>query len=239
MVQVVGELLLLGRDRAAEQVELDLLAAPGVPPVLDRGQDADDDVQRGVLVGDADPGGGGRLTRPSGQVEHPGHGLDEHVLPGPGHIRARLAVAGGADEDDGRVALGELLVAQAEAAHHAGAEVLHHDVELAGQRQDSLAGGLVLQVGGHAALVAVEGEERVGLAVRVPVGDPPVPAPLPLRPLDLDHVGAEVAEDLGGQRSLHERGEIQDPEVAERTSLRRFSLPFLHELYLPTPQVTR
>ena len=35
--------------------------------------------------------------------------------------------------------------------------------------------------------------------------------------LDLDHVSAEIAEDLRGERAEHDRGGIEDANTVERT----------------------
>jgi hypothetical protein len=43
-----------------------------------------------------------------------------------------------------------------------------------------------------------------------------VAAPLAVEAFELDDVRAEVAEDLGREGALHERGEVEDPEMAER-----------------------
>src|SRR5690606_3669142 len=64
-------------------------------------------------------------------------------------------------------------------------------------------------------LVAVEGEEAVDLAVGPAREDPPAAHPLAAGLLDLDDVGTEVAEDLGGQRSLQQLGEVQHPHTCE------------------------
>src|SRR5262249_11146048 len=95
-------------------------------------------------------------------------------------------------------------------------EVLHDDVGLRRQLEDPIAHGRIAKVGLDAPLVAVEGEERVHLAVALAVQDPPEAHPFAADPLDLDHVRAEVTEHLGRHRPLHERREVEHPDATER-----------------------
>jgi hypothetical protein len=72
----------------------------------------------------------------------------------------------------------------------------------------------LLEVEHHAALVAVEVEEhhRHALGAR----RPHLPCGIAARRLDLDHVGAGIAQDLRRQRAEHVDREIDHPHAGER-----------------------
>ena len=90
----------------------------------------------------------------------------------------------------------QILVAEPLAIHHAGAEVLHEDVGVAHQAADELDAAGLADVDADAALVAVEALEvgpadvRRQAAGAVGVANAVAASGL----LDLDHVGAHVAE---------------------------------------------
>ena len=109
-----------------------------------------------------------------------------------------------------------VLVAESEPCHDPGAEVLDDHVRLGGELEHAVADLRVSQVGLGSALVPVEGEERVHLAVALAVEDSPEAHPLAADLLDLDHVGAEVAQHLSRHRPLNERSEVEHPDAAER-----------------------
>src|SRR6185503_169396 len=73
---------------------------------------------------------------------------------------------------------------------------------------------VLLQVQNHRALVAVDVEEdraHARMAER-----PRLPDHVAVGRLDLDHVGAEVGEDLRRVRPHHDRGEVEDADAGER-----------------------
>ena len=71
-------------------------------------------------------------------------------------VGALATVAGGASEDDTRVRLRELPVADAEALGDAGPEVRQEDVRVAGQAKQHVAALGVLEIQGQRALPSVE-----------------------------------------------------------------------------------
>ena len=111
-----------------------------------------------------------------------------------------------------RVARVDVLGAEAPLLHRAGAEVLEHDVGARGQLGgDPLALGLA-QVERDAALVA--GEDRPPQAVVVVAQAAPVAHRVAdARRLDLDHVGAEVAEQRAGERAGEQLPELDRPQA--------------------------
>ena len=74
-------------------------------------------------------------------------------------------------------------------------------------RSATLASG-ILEVERDRPLVPVQRQERNAFAVDPNVGHAPVPHPVALDRLDLDHVCAEVSEDLCGKWSLRQLGEV-------------------------------
>ncbi len=134
---------------------------------------------------------------------------------------AGIAEAADRGVDEPGVALGEPLVADAEAVHHAGAEVLDQHVGAVDQATEHLEALLLLEVDHHAALAAVDalevaavgavpaglGRERGHLARAVAAGR-----------LDLHHVGALVGEQHRAERPGEHLRQIDDPEALERAA---------------------
>ena len=154
-------------------------------------------------------------------------------------VRAGRAVPRHGEAHDAGVDGGDRLVVEAEPVEGAGAVVVEEDVGLGEQPPEDLAPGLVLQVEGEGALVAlhlVEGAVAVpGPFARVGVGEDagavgggrqltPAPAlgrahgravgpePVAARAgmLDADHVRAEVGAEAGGERSRPGDRELDD-----------------------------
>ena len=144
----------------------------------------------------------------------PAQALDQRVEHRLGGKRTVEAEAGDGDEDELRVQRAQRLGVEAEARDRAGTEVLDEHIGRGGeplQRRDA-AGRL--QVEHDRALVAVVVQERGGEPAAPPRDMAGVVA---RRRLDLDHVGALVGQDHGGQRSRDHRGEIDDPVSVERS----------------------
>ena len=108
----------------------------------------------------------------------------------------------------------ELFVAEAELLHHTGAEVVHDHIGGGDQRADRGDALRGFQVEREATFVPVQ--TSVGQAHTVNKGTPAA-APVPgVGPLDLDHVGAVVGENLGANRALVNVTEINDADAGER-----------------------
>jgi hypothetical protein len=110
------------------------------------------------------------------------------------------------------------VVAQAEAVHRAGLEVLGHDVEVGDQVEEQRAAGRVLEVEPDAALAEVVAQERGAdpPAVGVEhVGERPPACLAGRRVLDLHHVRTQAGQELRavGQR-LHLLGR-ENPHPVE------------------------
>ena len=97
--------------------------------------------------------------------------------------------------DDARVDFAHLVVAEAQALDHTGAEIFDEDIGLFDQPAQDLLALLVLQIAGDAVLVGVEQHEIDGVDLGiVRRGAPPLLALA--RRLHLDDIGAEPAEHL-------------------------------------------
>ena len=190
------------------------LAAAGAVALVERADDAEREMQAGAGVADlragderrafAEAGGRGRAAGALRDVL-----VDLAVLVGAG------AEALDRGHDHARVELVDVLPGEPHAVERAGREVLHQHVAVLDQAlEDFLALGM-LGVDGDRALVAVEhGEiEAVGalhvaqLAAR-DVAD--------AGPLDLDAVGAHVAQELRAGRARLHVGEVEDAHAVER-----------------------
>ena len=130
-------------------------------------------------------------------------------------------------DDDPRVDGAQTVVVEPEVARGAGAEVLGDDVGALDQPAHDLAARGGAHVDRHAALVAVEAdvEAALGLAVRIVLPGRAVerrdePRRVALERLDLDHLGAEVAEQGGAERPGDEGAEVEDAKPGEGTDVR-------------------
>ena len=95
---------------------------------------------------------------------------------------------------------------------------MHQNIALPNQGQQHRRRLRLLQVEHERALVAIEVEEDVAhLAVPGRLG---IPHDIASRRLDLDHLGAEVAQDLRRQRPQHNRRQIEDLDAGQRPRFR-------------------
>ena len=216
-------------ERAGEHLldrEVDALAAPEAhargdrPQAVGGGHRAREE-ERGVEPGPVRlaPGVGGH-----GQCAS--HRVEQHVVGLEVAVRAVLPEVGDRDERGGRVDLGELLLAQPEAGERAGAEVLDDGVGPRGEAAQDALPTFGLEVEREAALPGVEVEEEpAALGMRLVVGEG-AGAPrgvAAVGPLDLDHVGAVVAEQLGAVRAGDPLREVEDAQTVEGARAHRCS----------------
>src|SRR5260221_10510888 len=192
------------------------LPAAGADALIERADDAECEVQAGAAVADlragderravAEPSGGGGAARALGDVL-----VDLAILVGAG------AEALDRGHDHARIGLVDVLPGQPHAVERAGREIFHQHVAVLDQPIEDLLALGMLGVDGDRTLAAVEhGEiEAVGafdvaqLAAR-DVAD--------AGPLDLDHVGTHIGEQLrAGWAGLHV-GEIEDAHAVERVT---------------------
>src|SRR3989442_2723315 len=154
----------------------------------------------------------------AGQGHQTAHALGDGVVAGAARVRPGLAEAGHGSIDDGGGGGAHGSVADSQPVRHAGQEVLDDDVGAPGQLEhDARALGL-LKVGGQRPLVAVDGrEDGAHAGTAAPVAQI-VAAP---RPLDLDDVGAEVAQEHRAVGPGDDAREVEDAKASQDHSRSR------------------
>ena len=143
---------------------------------------------------------------------HATHGLRQHILPSLVGIGAAFAITGAHGINDAWVDLLAVFKPQAHALHHAGAEIIDHDVSIGDQSFDGrhLAGVAQVQCG--AAFVAVEAAKNrvIGTVHRLEGRPAQIPRTFAL---DLENVCAIVGQHLGAHRPHHHLREINHPHA--------------------------
>jgi hypothetical protein len=114
-----------------------------------------------------------------------------------------------------RIHLADIGVTHAQPISHARAIVFDHRVAFRRQHPHEISRVVLLQIDNDAALVAIEGEETCRDAVFARDADPP--RRVALRWLDLDNIGAQIAEGLGAERAGDHLRKIQDTEASQRS----------------------
>jgi hypothetical protein len=210
-----------------EQREVDVLAFTGLLPMRQCGEYRVAGIQAGQDVGQRDAdflrSGAVLVLGAAGDAHQAAHALDQEVIAGAGGIRPVLAEAGDRAVDDARIDRGDAGVVQPVFRQPADLEVFHQHVGLGGEAADqrrALGPGNVDRGG---ALVAV-GAEVIGafpgvvaaigqLQERRPPGAGIVAAP---RLLHLEHVSAEIGENLGRPGSGEDPRKVQHLDPVER-----------------------
>src|SRR5262249_41690779 len=120
--------------------------------------------------------------------------------------------------DDGGIAAGDRLVADSEAVGHAGQKILDHHVGAPGELESHPGAVRVLEVERQRALVSIHRrEDRAHPVLATPVAKVVAAAGT----LDLDDVGAEIAEQERTIRPGHDAREIEDAQSGEDHSRSR------------------
>ncbi|MYE32798.1 MAG: hypothetical protein F4X80_09155 [Chloroflexi bacterium] len=148
-------------------------------------------------------------------------------------MRSAAPERGERGEHERREAPAQVLVVEPEGAQVVLVHVGDEHVGTREQAEHSRAAVVGGEVGGHAALVGVEVEEEAAaLRVRLAVAERAHAAGVvPFGRFDLDHVGAEVGEELAAVRAGHPLREFDDAEIVE-CGVRHRSLPpgYAHSL---------
>src|SRR5262249_22958498 len=203
--------------------EVDVLADAAHAGMGNRRGDGEARVHAGDDVGDRDAD----LLRPAarelvalaGDAHEATHALEDEIVAGALGEGAVLPEAGDRAVDDERVELPDLIVPEAIPREVANLVVLDQDVAFGRERAHESLSGRLGEVDRDRLLAAVDGEVIGRLARFLPgrilePGWPPaarvVAGP---RPLDLDHLGAEVGEILRRPGSGEDAGEIENANV--------------------------
>ena len=158
----------------------------------------------------------GRLVAVAVGIGQAGHGLQQQILTGLAFPRAFGAVAGDSGVDQAGVQDSGALVVQAKLGHDAGPEILDEHIGLLYQRLYQLQILGILQIGGKALLVAVD-----GLKIHaVPVVDHVLQGQMTavvarLGILYLDDPRAQIRKAEGGAGACQILAEIQYHDVLQ------------------------
>ena len=131
-------------------------------------------------------------------------------------MRPARPVGGQRDHDEPGIVSHERVPAQVEPVDRTGSEVLDDDIRLADEAMHEVTTSLGLEVDGEAALVPVDGEEVGADAVCRPRWAPGAQIVARARPLDLDDVGAEVAQDHRSEGARKDPRQVEDPDSVQR-----------------------
>ncbi|KAG1461626.1 hypothetical protein G6F57_014102 [Rhizopus arrhizus] len=187
-------------------------AARGVA-VAQRHHGADHAMQRGQRITDGNAHAHGGAVRLAAQVAQAAHGFADGAEAGQVAVRTRLAITGHAQHHQPRIDGAQVFPAQAPAFHRARLEVLDHDVDVLDQRANQVLRLGLAQVQADRFLVARLHLPPDGRAV---VDQAPVAQGVALAGrLDLDHLGAEFAQHLGGERPSDQLAQLQHTDPAQ------------------------
>src|SRR5581483_6931731 len=196
--------------RAVHHGGVDHLALAG-PTRLEQGAQDPDEAEHPAapVVADQVEGRGRRRAAPAEGVEDAGHGDVVDVVARGGGIRAVLAPARGPGVDQAGVAGQADVGPEADALGHPRPPPLDEHVGAGHQSEHGVEAGGGAQVDGHRTGVAAQQEiRRPALVVH------------PARPVEAHDVGAEVAEDHGGERRRPDPAEVENPRSGQRPAAR-------------------
>ncbi len=211
---VFGDQRFHHREHSLVDRRIDDLAPAGLLAVMQRRQRAHAGERRGERVADADADARRRRRRIADDIAQAAHRLADRAEAGAVRVRAGLAVARDPDHDQARVDRRERRVIQAPFLHRAGPEVLEQEIGLRDQFLQHVLAGALAQVERDRLLVA--GDDRPPqrrIAVLLP--SPNAHRIALIRRLDLDDLGAHVAEQLTAERPREQRAEFQDAQVGQ------------------------
>jgi hypothetical protein len=168
---------------------------------VQRGEDRDRGIDAGEQIGGGDPGLLRRTVGLAGDRHHPAHPLNDEVVAGARRVGAGLAEARYRADDQPRVARAQRRRVEPVFDEAAELVILDHHVRTGGERGDARLARGRGDIDRDRALAAIarvivsRGEVRA--VVALDEGRPPVARVVALAgPLDLDHVRAQIGEQL-------------------------------------------
>ena len=203
-------------DRRVKHRELEMLALARPFAGQQRRRDRLGRGQAGHLVRDDRPHHLRLARDPIGlDVRESRQGLDDRVVDALLGVRSFLSEAADRDVDETRVQLAQALGAQPQLVDHAGAEVLDEDVCGADEVEQDPDAAFLLQVEDEGPLAPVDRREPGRDAAAL--GSQPAHDVAARGRLDLDHFGALIRQQHGGDRPRDHRRQFDHPKAVERT----------------------
>jgi hypothetical protein len=183
--------------------------------MIERGRDGPEGIGAGQHVGDEDAVVVGPraavLVGQMGEVIARG-GVDDGRVGGQSGRGPGLAIAGHGAEHEIGTHGPEGLVVEPEPLHHAGPEILHHEIGVGDQALDDVDGRGLLEIEHEAPLARIELPE---VAAHPVAQRRPGAHQLAVRGLDLHHVGAEVGQQPGAMRTGDGGREVEDAHAVQ------------------------
>jgi hypothetical protein len=202
------------RHRRIEERDIEELTLAGLEPLDVRNQDALHGVERRQAVGDRHADLGRSRFRKPGHVHQPRLALDDHVVAGLRSAGAGGAVAGDRTVNEPPVQSAHPIGPESQPLERARPEVLDEHVGVANQVLEQLAAFRRFQIDGNALLVPVDTQEIGAPAVHERCPRSRVVAMAGV--LDLDDLGAHVAEQHRAQGSGQHAGEVDHLQPVKR-----------------------
>ena len=224
--EIVERLVGENTDLRIEQCHVEVLALAGALAVIERCLDTDGAIEPGEDIGEghADLHGfrTGLAIGLARDRHDAAHALDHEVIAGALCVRPGLAEAGQRAVDEARVDGFETFIIEAVFLEAADLEVLQHDVGLGGELAYQLLTFWLGHVDFHRPLAAVGREEIGGVALAaVGIGDegraPAARVVTFARPFHLDHLRAEIGEDLRGPWPGEHAAQVEDAKTGKWT----------------------
>src|SRR5207253_4273218 len=221
LVPEAGDVLEGARHRGLE-AHVDVLSATRPLAGKERAEDADGREDAGLVIGLQAEGAERRAGVVAVHEEHAARRLGDGVRGAPVAVGTTLAERRDRRDDEPRVRGAERLRPAAEGGQPAGRLALDEHVRIGGEAAQQGGAGRPRDVERDAALArVVEPEEEAPLGVREPLPEGRDGAQrAAARRLDEHDVGAEVGQQLAGERALLV-GEVEDAETGERARHQR------------------
>ena len=224
-VQEAGRLVGEDGHTHVEQSHVDVLAHSRLVAHVESGEDGGGRVHTREQVGQRHThpqrAAAGFAVGPAGDAHHAAHGLDHQVVPGAFGIRPVLAEAGDRAVNEAWVQRPQAGVVQPVLLQAADLEVLDQDVGLGRHLADQLLAFGRGHVDGDRTFVAVASGEVAGLGCVLAVGvlqegRAPVARVIPRAgAFHLDHIRAQVGQDLGAPRAGQHTGQVEHFDSVE------------------------
>ncbi len=198
-------------DGGFDQAHIDAPAFASHAPAHQQGKDALHQLRARHHVGDGQPGGDGRSVAIPRQPGDARQRLDQQVLPRPVAPWSFRAITTDPGIDEARIDGADLIPAQPQPVHDAGAKIVDQHIGARHQPQHHRQIVGVLQVGGQALLAPVDGMKQRAVPIERQVGKVEIAAGVAaVGPFHLDDPRAQIAQPQCCRRSSQKLAEIQD-----------------------------